>query len=238
MRNTALASDAAVVIFDGSNVETAGQIGKLTFDAKAFQEGNSDTYYRMTLSRVDRQEVYIAAVNSVGNLSDALSGTTGIQAAQVKDIVWVVTMHDKVRDSTFENPHLYTYTGIFSPSLEQHPLYTLEMSEDGLYDLGSIDGGGDAYARATGKWLRRDISVYPDSQNIVYKTAYDTVRGVVVAYGHAGSLWEYGFLGWQKKMDYAYDCTELTCPASGGNSNGLAFDSSRGKTIFYTAAIS
>ncbi|HSW59405.1 MAG TPA: hypothetical protein VLJ60_01335, partial [bacterium] len=89
-----------VYAYDGSDPATASEIGKTAASGGTFAE--------FELNRADRTEVYLAAYDNACNRSDVV---------KVRDVEWVATMGGKVPGSTWENPHSFYETHLFSDTL-------------------------------------------------------------------------------------------------------------------------
>ena len=97
----------------------------------------------------DTPDIYVAAVDAPGNVSDVDgSGSNGAQAALVRDVAWTATMLGKVPGRVFPNPH----------GLDGRQAWTATLAQRGSKpittpaDAGRRDGVG-ASVRGAPHWL-------------------------------------------------------------------------------------
>ncbi|MBI5525986.1 MAG: hypothetical protein HY897_06590 [Deltaproteobacteria bacterium] len=220
--------NATLIVYDAADVASAAEIGRVTADAAGAFGGDIGSGKEFTLNRADRVNVYISAVDSAGNPSDADLGTAGIQATEVKDVEWTTTMGGKVAGSTFENPNIFESRGFLAQYLDQ-------TGEQNVFELGAsskIDSVGDLAPKidAVPRWYSKTVVDTPSARSR-HKITYDASQGLAILFGgynastgYKGDTWAWNGRIWKQVSD--------TGP-SARSVHAMAFSSRKGHAILF-----
>jgi hypothetical protein len=177
---TAIAySDPTVVSAGG--VLVGREIARATADGSGAFGGDVGDPTPFQLFMGDSPDVYVAAVDAAGNVSDADGDpSNGLQAALVRDVSWTATLQGKIPGRVFPNPHAFEGREVWTPTLAQEGGRPLSTPAD----VGRQDGAR-ASVRGAPYWLpaRRPGQLpYRGGTGMVH----DPVRNCRVAYGGVG----------------------------------------------------
>lgn len=185
----AVPANALVVVYSDPLVVTSAatlvgrEVARTWADATGAFGGDVGDPHPFPLYMGDSPDVYVAAVDGAGNVSDADGvAANGAQAALVRDVAWTATMIGKVPGRTFPNPHAFEARPVWTASLAQNGSAPVATPADvGLQDgvLASVRGAPHWLpARTYGPLgYRSDVAM-----------AHDPVRGCRVAFG--GQSWD------------------------------------------------
>jgi hypothetical protein len=178
----AIAYSAATVISpEGALV--GREIARATADGTGAFGGDVGDPSPFQLYMGDAPDLYVAAVDAAGNVSDADGDpSNGVQAALVRDVAWTATMNGKIPGRVFPNPHAFEGRQVWTATLGQRGSKPAPVPGD----VGRWDGT-QASVRGAPYWLparRYGPLGYRTSAGM----AYDPVRGCRVAFG--GESWD------------------------------------------------
>jgi len=215
-----------VVIFEGPETKTANEAGR----GVVAENGSFD----IILNRTDRAEIYLAYVDSAGNMSDDDADSPGIQATELKQVEWIVTVGNKKPRSTFENPTIVLTSSRFLPILSHESADAAEPDIEDLEALYSMDSSA-LVLHSRSYWAERTPAASLPGPRSEQAVAFDTVRGSLYVLGGKGNqmqalddtwMWSAVDRRWARLQagDFA--------PAARLGS-ALAFDPSRGKLMLF-----
>jgi len=179
-------ASSLVVVYSSADVVSGGaligrEIGRVQADATGAFGGDVGSSSPFQLFMGDAPDVYVAAVDAAGNVSDADGvGSNGVQAARVHDVAWTATMQGKIPGRTFPNPHGFEGRQAWTATLAQNG--SKPVSSPG--DVGLVDSAR-ASVRGAPYWL--PARTYgPLSIRGGTGMAHDPVRGCRLAFGGIG----------------------------------------------------
>ncbi|HEX9243524.1 MAG TPA: hypothetical protein VF875_13865 [Anaeromyxobacter sp.] len=235
-------ANALVIVYSDPLVVTSGstlvgrEVARTWADANGAFGGDVSDPSPFPLYMGDSPDVYVAAVDAAGNVSDADgSAANGRQAALVRDVAWTATMAGKVQGRTFPNPHGFEGRQVWTTTLAQLGETPIATPADvGLQD------GVRASTRGAPHWL--PARTYgPLSARADVGVAHDPVRGCRVAFGGTG--WDgcdAGFYCGQREscQGKAWQSPTVTDPEGDGNPSlgfdlPLVFAGGRGATVLF-----
>jgi hypothetical protein len=159
------------------------EIGRVAADGTGAFGGDVGDASPFQLYMGDAPDLYVAAVDAAGNVSDADGDpSNGVQAALVRDVAWTATMNGKIPGRVFPNPHTFEGRQVWTATLGQRGSKPAAVPAD----VGRWDGT-QASVRGAPYWLpsrRYGPLGYRTSAGM----AYDPVRGCRVAFG--GESWD------------------------------------------------
>ncbi len=219
---------ATVIAYDRADRDIASQLGRATVDAQGA--------FSIALSRSDRDTIYLAAVDSAGNISST---------ARIQDVTWVASYAGKIPGNTLANPHVVTTTSNLrltpkwpGSTLQGGLLFpdTLFSSEPSSYaGVVAVDATALQVPGTQAVWQRVAQGATSPPERTGAAVATDVARGRVVLFGGSagdGSLesyysdtWEWNGTGW----------TSITTSNGPVARKGQAavFDAARGKTLLF-----
>ncbi len=226
---SSVAAGLTVFAFDGPDLATANVIGSSDATVAGFGP--------LELDATDRAEVYIAAVDAAGNVSDA-SGTSGDgdDCTLVRDGVWRANLGDKLANSTLANPHRASVASALDESLVQESSRTFELEQGAVDAVALADGATVTYSGERTWSLRLGQSEGPPPR-ARSPLVYDSSRGVVVLFGGLGSCASSsGFCGdtWEWNGHRWLELTPFGTSPSDRGGHALAYDASRGRTVLFS----
>jgi hypothetical protein len=190
---------ATLIAYNGPDTATNEEIGRTTVKG----DGSFDEF---DLSRADRDQVFVLAIDDAGNESDA-SPAPGIQAVLVHDARWIATLS---RSAAF-NPH----RGFSIPAVRS----ALVQDRDSVHDFTADDaarvsgrGGGSIDVSFGASWTQIVPSAVNPTTQTEHAMAFDRGRGVAVLFGGvfvdpavsgsapviSGDTWEWDGHAWKK----------------------------------------
>jgi hypothetical protein len=214
----AVEPDSTVVFWDDDDIATAAEIGRKTAD------GNG-CFAEKELNRADRVNVYLTQVDSAGNVDS----TT---ATAIRNTEWTATMGYKVAGNTFDNPNVFTSTGIFTTWLAQNPEFNYEPAAADLAKVARVDANAMIRA-AEASWNELPFNLTRPSARDGHAMAYDSGRGKVVLFGgsddgvYDDETWE-----WDGTMGIWTQRTPVVKP-SARYGHAMGYDSGRGKVVLF-----
>ncbi len=119
------ASTLAVVYSDPTVISSGGtlvgrEIARVAASVTGAFGGDVGDAAPFPLYMGDSPDVYVAAVDGAGNVSDADGDpSNGVQAALVRDVAWTATMLGKIPGRVFPNPHAFEGRQVWTPTLAQ-----------------------------------------------------------------------------------------------------------------------
>ncbi|MEZ4271446.1 MAG: hypothetical protein R3C68_08445 [Myxococcota bacterium] len=211
-------------LIDARSVRSDGSFG-----------GDIDAAQPWALPIFDRPEIYVAAVDRAGNLSDNdANPSNGIQGTLVRNIVWTATLNHKVPGSNLDNPHSFETRQLFSDRLLQGASLPLSQvtrlaAADNL--LTGVIGEGD--------WENVTPSI-PHFRSD-HAMTYDSARGRIVMTGGISmfvcdgnanncSTWEGHGASWQL---LSVGDPEGDGDLPRGTNYAMTYDSVRGVSVVY-----
>ncbi len=177
----------------------------------------------------DHPALFVVAVDSAGNVSDADGdATNGIQASRVRDVRWRATLLGKVAGSDAENPHEFQVRRMFSESLVQG------SSRPEGHRLASVSPGSPPTSIGTGSWEHLGPSERIPRSN-VFAGAHDPRRGRAVIFGHlpTASTRELGGTFWRTPV---LNDPEGDGDPTPGFGQTMAYDARRGRVLLFGGA--
>ena len=214
------ASTLAVVYSDPTVISSGGtlvgrEIARVAASVTGAFGGDVGDAAPFPLYMGDSPDVYVAAVDGAGNVSDADGDpSNGIQAALVRDVAWTATMLGKIPGRVFPNPHAFEGRQVWTPTLAQRGSKPASVPAD----VGRPDGT-QASVRGAPHWLpaRRYGTLGPRGG---VGMAYDPVRGCRVAF--SGEGWDgcdSGFYcsQWESCRGGAWGAPAIDDPEGDGN---------------------
>jgi hypothetical protein len=219
----AVAANATVIVYDGREVASATEIGRVSADDDGAFGGPLGSASMFLLNRADRRDVFAVAVDEAGNRSDANAGTPGVQATLIPEVRWIAALAKKIAGSQWENPHRFEAR----PTLAS---YLSQSTEAGVSEVGAFEvGAPDAQAvqtRGAGRWRFFEGTVWPRTEDVKVM-ATDTGRGRLVVLG----LQDDGARTWE------FDGSRWSLVANEGPSlrfgHAMAFDAGRARMVLF-----
>jgi hypothetical protein len=235
-------ANALVVVYSDPVVVTSGaalvgrEVARTWADANGAFGGDVGDPQPFQLYMGDSPDVYVAAVDAAGNVSDADGvAANGAQAALVRDVAWTATMHGKIAGRTFPNPHAFDGRQVWTTTLAQSGGVPVATPGDV-----SLQDGVRASVRGAPHWLPARTYA-PLGYRSDVGMAHDPVRGCRVAFG--GESWDGcdgGFYcgQWESCRGGAWRAPTISDPEGDGNPSlwydlPLVFAGGRGTTVLH-----
>lgn len=175
-------SDPLVISGAGSYV--GREIARTTADPGGAFGGDAAAPTPFQLFMGDAPDLYVAAVDAAGNVSDADPVTPGRQAALVRDVAWTATMGGKVPGRTVPNPHAFEGRQVWTPTLAQYSAAAIPVATP--TDV-ALPDAARASVRGAPHW-EPTRAYAPLSARFDNTMAYDPVRGCRMTFG--GQYWD------------------------------------------------
>ena len=188
---------ATVLVLSGPEVlDARGGLGDVLVrgvaDTQGAFGGPPGAQSTLTMPGTDRERVWVAAVDSAGNISDADGDrSNGVQASPVRDVVWVASLLGKIAGSRSENPHDLLARPSAASGLQQGDSPPIGQS---LAELTSMP----VQTRGAGSWkFFGPQRTFTSARN--FAGAWDAARQQLVMFGDVADLWEYDGFSWTRR---------------------------------------
>jgi len=163
----------------------------------------------------------------------SVTDRAGVQSVPqlVTEIEWTATMGYKIPGSTFENPNVFTSTGIFAGWLTQNPEFNFEPSAADLAKGAQVDTN-TILRTAEATWLELNKGTTPGGRT-GHALVYDAARGKLVLFGgNDGSnrqdTWE-----WDGAAGTWTERTPSGPKPSARYDHAMEYDSARGRVVMF-----
>ncbi|MFO0582268.1 MAG: hypothetical protein U0229_08355 [Anaeromyxobacter sp.] len=181
--NATVIAYSAPLVVSPQGTLVGREIGRTTAAADGSFGGDLGDAAPFQLFMGDAPDLYVAAVDAAGNVSDAdASAANGQQAALVRDVAWTATLQGKIPGRVFPNPHAFEGREVWTPTLWQFGAKPLATPAQ----VSRKDGTG-ASVRGAPSW-EPAFAYAPIGYRAQQGAAYDPVRGCRVYF--AGQSWD------------------------------------------------